>query len=179
MSKKRTVDMIICSIAAAIIILSDTYIEQQIYKNTVYVLCGFICFIFFMAAIMDFWKNEKKRKGRNTASIQELILLDEEGNEISAWHIGGKTAVLIGRDTCKENVDINLHNTEYGGMVDRQHAVLNYAGEQWYIEDLSSKNGIKICHGEDGELYQVSKEHLCKINSGDMIYIAKTRLKAK
>ncbi len=36
------------------------------------------------------------------------MLLDEEGNEISAWHIGGKTSLLIGRDEHKENVDINL-----------------------------------------------------------------------
>ncbi len=70
---------------------------------------------------------------------------------------------MIGRDEHKENVDINLQNTEYGGMVDRQHAVLNYAAGQWYIEDLGSRNGVRIQDAKDGKLYQVSKEHPCRI----------------
>lgn len=111
--------------------------------------------------------------------IQELLLLDEEENEIAAWHIGGKTSVLIGRDEHKENVDINLQNTEYGGMIDHQHAVLNYAGGQWYIEDLGSKNGVRIRGAGDEKLYQVSKEHPCRVNTGDIIYIGNTRLAAK
>lgn len=121
-------------------------------------------------------QTEKKRKGRG---IQELLLLDEEGNEISAWHIGGKTSLLIGRDEHKENVDINLQNTEYGGMADRQHAVLNYAAGQWYIEDLGSRNGVRIQDAKDGKVYQVSREHPCRINAGDIIFIGNTRLGAK
>ena len=111
--------------------------------------------------------------------LQELLLLDEEGNEISAWHIGGKTSLLIGRDEHKENVDINLQNTEYGGMADRQHAVLNYAAGQWYIEDLGSRNGVRIQDAKDGKVYQVSREHPCRINAGDIIFIGNTRLGAK
>lgn len=121
----------------------------------------------------------KRKRDANGRGIQELLLLDEEGNEISAWHIGGKTSLLIGRDEHKENVDINLQNTEYGGMVDRQHAVLNYAAGQWYIEDLGSRNGVRIQDAKDGKLYQVSKEHPCRINAGDIIFIGNTRLRAK
>lgn len=47
--------------------------------------------------------------------------------------------------------NINLQNTEYGGMVDRQHAVLNYAAGQWYIEDLGSRNGVRIQDAKDGK----------------------------
>ena len=122
---------------------------------------------------------DRRKRGANGRGIQELLLLDEEGNEISAWHIGGKTSLLIGRDEHKENVDINLQNTEYGGMVDRQHAVLNYAAGQWYIEDLGSRNGVRIQDAKDGKLYQVSKEHPCRINAGDIIFIGNTRLRAK
>lgn len=66
-----------------------------------------------------------------------------------------------------------------GGMVDRQHAVLNYAAGQWYIEDLGSRNGVRIQDAKDGKLYQVSKEHPCRINAGDIIFIGNTRLRAK
>ena len=121
----------------------------------------------------------RQKKRGNGRGIQELLLLDEEGNEISAWHIGGKTSLLIGRDEHKENVDINLQNTEYGGMADRQHAVLNYAAGQWYIEDLGSRNGVRIQDAKDGKVYQVSREHPCRINAGDIIFIGNTRLGAK
>ena len=153
MNKKNFMDMMICSLSAAIIILCFTYMEQSRGRDTLTAVCGIV--------------------------LQELLLLDEEGNEISAWHIGGKTSLLIGRDEHKENVDINLQNTEYGGMVDRQHAVLNYAAGQWYIEDLGSRNGVRIQDARDGKLYQVSKEHPCRINAGDIIFIGNTRLRAK
>jgi pSer/pThr/pTyr-binding forkhead associated (FHA) protein len=131
-----------------------------------------------LLAVTDSLSGRQKKRG-NGRGIQELLLLDEEGNEISAWHIGGKTSLLIGRDEHKENVDINLQNTEYGGMADRQHAVLNYAAGQWYIEDLGSRNGVRIQDAKDGKVYQVSREHPCRINAGDIIFIGNTRLGAK
>ena len=155
-----------------------TYMEQSRGRDTLTAVCGIVFLAFLLLAVMDSLPTKRKR-GANGWGIQELLLLDEEGNEISAWHIGGKTSLLIGRDEHKENVDINLQNTEYGGMVDRQHAVLNYAAGQWYIEDLGSRNGVRIQDAKDGKLYQVSKEHPCRINAGDIIFIGNTRLRAK
>lgn len=178
MNKKNLIDLIVCSISAAAAVLCFTYIEHGRERDVLSAFFGIACLVFLILSVLDCWeiKQKKKKSGR---SIQEILLLDEEGNEISSWHIGGKTSVLIGRDEQKENVDINLQNTEYGGMADRQHAVLNYAGGQWYIEDLGSKNGIRIRHAQDQKLYQVSKEHLCKVNTGDIIFIGNTRLEAK
>lgn len=178
MDRKSLVDMLICSLSAAIIALCFSYMEQG-RERDILIIGGCIIFvIFLMLSVTDvFILKRKKRKSRQ--GIQELLLLDEEGNEISAWHIGGKISVLIGRDEHKENVDINLQNTEYGGMVDRQHAVLNYVGGQWYIEDLGSRNGVRIRKAEDERIYQVSKEHLCKVNAGDIIFIGNTVLEAK
>ena len=178
MNKKNFMDMMICSLSAAIIILCFTYMEQSRGRDTLMAVCGIVFLAFLLLAVMDSLPTKRKR-GANGWGIQELLLLDEEGNEISAWHIGGKTSLLIGRDEHKENVDINLQNTEYGGMVDRQHAVLNYAAGQWYIEDLGSRNGVRIQDAKDGKLYQVSKEHPCRINAGDIIFIGNTRLRAK
>ena len=178
MDRKSFVDMIICSISAAIIVLCLSYMEQG-QKRELFIIGGCIIFVvFLMLSVTDLFLL-KRKKNKSKQGIQELLLLDEEGNEISAWHIGGKTSVLIGRDEHKENVDINLQNTEYGGMVDRQHAVLNYVDGQWYIEDLGSRNGVRIRKGEDERIYQVSKEHLCKVNAGDIIFIGNTILAAK
>ncbi len=178
MNKKTFVDMVICSISAAIMILCMAYMEDCREKELLLAVCAGSLVIFLLLAIFDVnaAKAVKRKKG---GAIQVLVLLDEDGGEISAWHIGGKTSVLIGRDTKNENVDINLQNTEYGGMVDRQHAVLNYAGGKWYIEDLGSKNGVRIQNTEDGKIYQVSREHLCRVNAGDIILIGNTRLYAK
>lgn len=178
MRKKRYIDIIICCFLAAIMMLCYTYMEREEQRQMYMIICGALLLFFFIL----FWLDSPShgyRRGKAGKMIQQLLLLDEEGNEISAWHIGGKTSVLIGRDAKKENVDINLQNTEYGGMVERQHAVLNYAGGQWYIEDLGSKNGVKIQKGRDGELYRIAKEHLCRVNVGDIIFIGKTRLEAK
>lgn len=178
MNKKNFMDMMICSLSAAIIILCFTYMEQSRGRDTLMAVCGIVFLAFLLLAVTDSLSGRKKKRG-NGRGIQELLLLDEEGNEISAWHIGGKTSLLIGRDEHKENVDINLQNTEYGGMADRQHAVLNYAAGQWYIEDLGSRNGVRIQDAKDGKVYQVSREHPCRINAGDIIFIGNTRLGAK
>ena len=122
MNKKNFMDMMICSLSAAIIILCFTYMEQSRGRDTLMAVCGIVFLAFLLLAVTDSLSGRQKKRG-NGRGIQELLLLDEEGNEISAWHIGGKTSLLIGRDEHKENVDINLQNTEYGGMADRQHAV--------------------------------------------------------
>ena len=157
MNKKNFMDMMICSLSAAIIILCFTYMEQSRGRDTLTAVCGIVFLAFLLLAVTDSLSGRQKKRG-NGRGIQEL---------------------LIGRDEHKENVDINLQNTEYGGMVDRQHAVLNYAAGQWYIEDLGSRNGVRIQDAKDGKLYQVSKEHPCRINAGDIIFIGNTRLRAK
>lgn len=176
--RKGNMMPLVVAVTICMLIIILTYMEQSRGRDTLTAVCGIVFLAFLLLAVMDSLPTKRKR-GANGWGIQELLLLDEEGNEISAWHIGGKTSLLIGRDEHKENVDINLQNTEYGGMVDRQHAVLNYAAGQWYIEDLGSRNGVRIQDAKDGKLYQVSKEHPCRINAGDIIFIGNTRLRAK
>lgn len=180
MSKKVFIDISIVCIAVAILVLCLTYMEQGDAKDYILIGGSILIPLFLLITLLDFFPPGYWKKGRKKGNtIQQLILLDEEGNRLSAWHIGGKVSVLIGRDTKKESVDINLQNTEYGGLVDCQHAVLNYAGGQWYVEDLGSTNGIRIEKKEDGKLYQVSGEHLCRLNTGDILHIANTRLQAE
>ena len=109
MNKKNFMDMMICSLSAAIIILCFTYMEQSRGRDTLMAVCGIVFLAFLLLAVTDSLSGRQKKRG-NGRGIQELLLLDEEGKEISAWHIGGKTSLLIGRDEHKENVDINLQN---------------------------------------------------------------------
>ena len=47
------------------------------------------------------------------------------------------------------------------------------------MEDLGSTNGVRIQDAKYGKVYQVAREHPCRINAGDIIFIGNTRLGAK
>lgn len=110
------------------------------------------------------------------AAIRELILLDEYEKPIKAWDLAGKVSMLIGRDNAKEPVDVDLGECEYSALIDEQHAVLNYCMDAWYVEDLGSKNGIRIRKVDDGLCYRVMKNRPCRLMPGDLLYIANTKL---
>jgi pSer/pThr/pTyr-binding forkhead associated (FHA) protein len=77
----------------------------------------------------------------------------------------------------RENqVDINLASSTYASMVDVEHAVLNYTGGSWYVEDLASKNGISVQSSKDGRKYKLAPDQPCKLDAGDIIYIGLARL---
>ena len=142
--------------------------------------------VFLVFLILALWDSDKagkrkmkSRRGKTGAGgIHSLILLDEENQEIAEWNIAGKVSGLIGRDSHRENVDVNLMNTAFAGMVDRQHAVLNYAAGQWYIEDLDSANGIRV-QKQDGILYEVAKGQPALVEKGDVLVIGLTKLEAR
>lgn len=183
MSGKRFLDIFICCVSAAVMILSYIYMEQGKKKTIFLAVCAAVFLFFLILAALDSEKTWKKRRRRRNGKvspggIHSLILLDEEDQEIAEWNIAGKVSVLIGRDSHRENVDVNLMNTAFSGMVDRQHAVLNYAAGQWYIEDLDSANGIRI-QKKDGILYEVAKGQPCLVEKGDVLLIGLTKLEAR
>lgn len=109
------------------------------------------------------------------AKVRELMLLDEYDKPLKSWDLAGKTALIIGKKNEDEDVDVDLEDCEYSTFIDGQHAVLNYCLDSWYLEDLGSKNGVKIRKVEDGGCYQVTNRP-CRLSAGDVIYIANTRL---
>lgn len=132
--------------------------------------------IFFIVKITAFvLKYEKKYVG-----IEKLILIDdEEGMNIKSWDIGGKTSLLIGKSSRDGEVDIDLSDTEYSSLISRQHAVLNFADGSWYIEDIGSANGSGIKRADENSKFKIDKGRPYKLNSGDIIYIANTKLLTK
>lgn len=183
MNGKRLADIMVCSFSVAIMVLSYCYVEQETTRMSLCVMAGIAFCLFFILAIVDRDRkgSPRRQRGRNRHSrggIHTLMLLDEDNSIVTEWNIAGKTSLLIGRDTHREDVDINLANTAFGGMIDRQHAVLNYAAGQWYIEDLDSTNGIRI-QKPDGRIYEVSKTQPCQVEKGDVLFIGLTRLAAE
>lgn len=183
MNGKRFVDIMSCGICMAVIILGYIYMDAGKGRTILWVVCTFLFLVFLSLAIRDDGNYRGKRKAGRVARgqkerIQFIALLGENDNEITRWNIAGKVSLVIGRNTRKEDVDINLVNTEFAGMVDRQHAVLNYTAGQWYIEDLDSANGIRIQKKQDKKVYEISKTQPCMIEKGDIIYIGLTKLMA-
>lgn len=108
-------------------------------------------------------------------ALTEVALLGEDGTQLAFWNIYGKNGIVIGRDIGENNVTINLDNSTYASMIDVEHAVLNYSGDCWYIEDISEKNGVSI-QKQDGRKYRLAYGKPCRLEKGDIIYIALTRL---
>ncbi len=108
-------------------------------------------------------------------TLTEVALLGEDDTQLAFWNIYGKNGIVIGRDIGENNVTINLDNSTYASMIDIEHAVLNYSGDCWYIEDISEKNGVSI-QKQDGRKYRLAYGKPCRLEKGDIIYIALTRL---
>lgn len=117
-------------------------------------------------------------KGKSKGGISKLILLSEDGRSLKTWNISGKVSVLIGRNTKDNEVDIDLSDAEYSELVSRQHAVLNFSKNKWYIEDIGSSYGSGL-KKVDEEKFKLETEKLYEVNSGDTLYIANTKLLVK
>lgn len=113
---------------------------------------------------------------KNIKIAREIILLSEKDTCIARWDLYGKISMVIGRDIGENSVNINLSNLTYSSMIEKHHAVLNYCGNEWYIEDVSEKNGVSI-EKSDKKKYKLAYGKPCKLESGDIIHIAMTKLK--
>lgn len=119
----------------------------------------------------------EKISERQLNTITQITLLNKNGNGIFSWELYGKTSAVIGKDVGENLVDIDLSQSPYAAMIDIQHAILNYADGNWYIEDLGSANGISIKKFDDNEIYRLSASEPCKLDFGDMIFIGMCQLK--
>ena len=125
----------------------------------------------------SFKKVEVEKTLASTAAITQISLLNKNGEIISTWELYGKTSAVIGKDIGENLVDINLNETPYAAMIEVEHAVLNYAGGTWYIEDLDSKNGISIQKVGQDKAYKLSALQPCKLDFGDIVFIGVCQLK--
>ncbi|WP_346010403.1 FHA domain-containing protein [Paenibacillus sp. SYP-B3998] len=108
--------------------------------------------------------------------ITKLAMLSEDGEKIKEWYIHGETSLLIGKSAVDNEVEVDLADAEYASLISKQHAVLNFASNNWYLEDLDSRNGVGIKRKGAGTKQVLENETPHRIEAGDMIYIANTRL---
>ncbi len=138
-------------------------------------------FVFFSALDLLIQLRKKDHKKYQTsenygeAKAGQLVLLDEHDKPLKSWDLAGKTALILGKKNDEEEVDVDLTECEYSTFINDQHAVLNFCLDSWYLEDLGSKNGVKVKKVEDGGCYQVTNRP-CRVSAGDVIYLASTRL---
>ena len=109
--------------------------------------------------------------------ITQITLLNEKGQGVTSWELYGRTSAVIGKDLGNNFVDIDLSKSPYAAMIDVEHAVLNYAGGNWYVEDLNSENGISVKKFDKAERYKLSVSQPCKLDFGDIIFVGMCQLK--
>lgn len=117
----------------------------------------------------------RRQEGERAPAVQELLLLDEQNRPVKSWSMAGRISMVIGRRNDKEEVDVDLEYCAYSTFVECQHAALNCCLDRWYLEDLGSVNGVRVQKAGDGCCYQVSNRP-CRVEAGDIIHIANTRL---
>ncbi|MFX3633307.1 MAG: FHA domain-containing protein [Candidatus Pristimantibacillus sp.] len=122
---------------------------------------------------------KRQRYRRESAVIAKLVLLDEEGERLKEWYISGETSLLIGKSSGRNEVDIDLSDAEYASIISPQHAVLNYAAKGWYIEDLDSRNGVGLRKFNRSAVTRLDNEKPYRLDAGDLLLIANTRLLVK
>jgi hypothetical protein len=137
-----------------------------------------VCALFFLFFIIKFSVFVKKQEPKYEG-IKKLILKDDDGRNVKIWDIESKTAVLIGKKTRENEVDIDLSGTDYATLVSKEHAVLNFAENCWYIEDLGSTNGSGVHRPKDNSKVKLAIGKPFKLSIGDVIYIANLKILVK
>ncbi|MCR5439377.1 MAG: FHA domain-containing protein [Selenomonas sp.] len=147
---------------------------------------GLVLFVWSLVSLILFLRHtaepapvsamEMEPEPELSAGITQLNWLSEKGDILKTWDLFNRTGLVIGRD-CQENmVDIDLAKSPYAPLIDIEHAVLNYANSDWYVEDLSSRNGTQLCKARDGRKYQLTAGEPCKVEIGDIIIVGMTQL---
>ena len=180
MEKKRFVDLLLILTGGAIALISYFYLDGDLRWWLIALGCAMIL-IFLILAIRErlsfpLQANAPIFDMPPVAKVTEVLLLNEEDQTLATWPLYGKVGMIIGRDVGENQVDINLISSTYASMVDVEHAVLNYTGGSWYVEDLASKNGVSVQSGKDGRKYKLAPDQPCKLDAGDIIYIGLARL---
>lgn len=121
----------------------------------------------------------KEQQTLNNKNVKKLVLINEEGDILLEWSLEGKTAIIIGKSTDNEKVDIDLECSAFAQLISKQHAVLNYTDGGWYVDDIDSKNGTRVKKLYQNSILDVKLVGAVEVEAGDIIYIANTMLQLK
>ena len=111
--------------------------------------------------------------------IEHIFLKDSEDYDMKIWKIGRATSLLIRKQSPRNRVDIDVSEGIYSNLVSRAHGILNRVNGIWYYEDLGSQNGSGIERSLDKRKIKLKKNIPVKVESGDIIYLATTKILLK
>jgi len=111
--------------------------------------------------------------------IEHIFLKDSEDYDMKIWKVGRATSLLIGKQSPRNRVDIDVSEGIYSNLVSRAHGILNRVNGIWYYEDLGSQNGSGIEKSLDKRKMKLKKNIPVKVESGDIIYLATTKILLK
>lgn len=174
-SKVKKIDLTIAAISIVTAIYAYKKMEYNSNENLLILVLVMIATIYLYKVLNNDQSKNIIDEGE-TDKISNIALINEENEIIKEWHLFNKTSMLIGKSTKEIDPDIDLVDSTYNALIDHQHAIMNFASDNWYIEDLYSKNGIRIQKNKDKTRYKLSKDRPCKICKGDIIFIAETKL---
>ena len=126
----------------------------------------------FLERVKEIEDLEKKQ-------IEHIFLKDSEDYDMKIWKIGRATSLLIGKQSPRNRVDIDVSEGIYSNLVSRAHGILNRVNGIWYYEDLGSQNGSGIERSLDKRKIKLKKNLPVKVESGDIIYLATTKILLK
>lgn len=181
MTRKRVVDFLLALLGGVVALVGYFYVKD--WYVWIVVTAGIvIAVLFLILMVRDGTLGPEPpvhpvdgQKIISTGNLTEVVLLNEEDQPLTSWTLYGKTGLAIGRDSGENQVNINLSSSAYASTVEVEHAVLNYAAGCWYIEDLSSKNGVSV-QKKDKRKYKLAPGQPCRLTSGDILYIGLVRL---
>lgn len=124
-------------------------------------------------------KNHKDNFNNDRKKVTSLVLLNEQGSVLLEWSLQNKTALIIGKSNGKEIVDVDLSGSAVADMISKQHAVLNYTDNGWYVDDIDSKNGTRVKKKYQSALLDVKLVGAVEVEPGDIIYIANAMLQIR
>lgn len=124
---------------------------------------------YFLEKVKELQKEEKN-------CIEQIVLKNEEGYDIKTWKIGRKNSIILGKNTLTTKVDIDISGCVYSNLVSRMHGILTKTNGIWYYEDLNSRNGSGLERKIEGKKVKLKSNTPIKVEKGDIIYLATTRV---
>ena len=126
-----------------------------------------------------FLEKVKEIEDLEKSQIEHIFLKDSEDYDMKIWKVGRATSLLIGKQTPRNRVDIDVSDGIYSNLVSRAHGILNRVNGIWYYEDLGSQNGSGIERNLNKRKIKLKKNIPVKVESGDIIYLATTKILLK
>jgi hypothetical protein len=180
MNKKQAaaiiLDMLICASAALCLFLLDRHLGAGTVKTAA--ISAVLLMVGALAAYeLVCWHKKPMKKRKKLHPISTVILLGEKDEPLHVWDLTGKAGLVIGKGEGDSSVDIDLSDTAFQTYIDPEHALLNYNGSGWWLEDVSARNGVSVTR--QGRELLLGRHAPVELLPGDVINIAEfTRLAA-